>query len=470
MFFQYSKYQKKIILNDPNDKNKAIIFINPHSYVFLYKDFKYFQSVKNSSKIFIDGIGIYIIPFIANFFNKKSKYQRITGWDFFHYVVRDSYKKTFLFVGSTKEGLKKIKSVISIQNPSCKILSIPAPFVKKDFTKKEVEIMFSNLNYKKKIDYCFVGVGSPKQEKLAQLISTEMIKTNLVDIGCIASIGAVFDYYKNKPSPLFFLSRKFGLEWLYRMFKTPSIWKRTAVSLPVFIFLFIFHSYRSSIKYFKLNLTMNFNKIIQTKESFILSALNLAFFSFLFNSEIKPNKYYCLWPDGVFSFLFLKKKFKKIPGSYLISNLKIPKKISKFHVIGKLSEKNKYFLEEKYKLAIKHTQLPFGSVKKIIKKVPKIYPNELVLITLPTPKQEVIASYISSRSRVFKIICIGGGLGIASKEEQPCPKFLENLYLEFLWRLKYETRRRITRLFKTFINAMIAFSCFFHLRIDLNEK
>ena len=49
----------------------------------------------------------------------------------------------------------------------------------------------------------------------------------------------------------------------------------------------------------------------------------------------------------------------------------------------------------------------------------------------------------------YKIICIGGSIAIASGEEKPVPKFLQNY--EFLWRLKNDFFRRSFRLLKVFI-------------------
>ena len=74
--------------------------------------------------------------------------------------------------------------------------------------------------------------------------------------------------------------------------------------------------------------------------------------------------------------------------------------------------------------------------------------NDLIFITLPTPKQEIIAHYISKKLKYFKIICIGGSIAIASGEEKVVPKILSNF--EFVWRLRYETLRRTKRLLTTF--------------------
>ena len=76
--------------------------------------------------------------------------------------------------------------------------------------------------------------------------------------------------------------------------------------------------------------------------------------------------------------------------------------------------------------------------------------NELTLITLPTPKQEIIAEYLKNKNKEFHIICIGGGLKMACGEEKPPPKSLENYGLETIWRLRTETLRRIKRLLISF--------------------
>jgi UDP-N-acetyl-D-mannosaminuronic acid transferase (WecB/TagA/CpsF family) len=107
------------------------------------------------------------------------------------------------------------------------------------------------------------------------------------------------------------------------------------------------------------------------------------------------------------------------------------------------------YLKKKFKIEILHIKLPYGDIKKIIEKINyKINKNEIILITLPTPKQEQIADYLTFKNRNYKIICIGGSINIASGHEKAVPNML---YLfEFIWRLRYETFRRLKRLFVTF--------------------
>ena len=97
------------------------------------------------------------------------------------------------------------------------------------------------------------------------------------------------------------------------------------------------------------------------KKNFILSGLNLAFLGHYVSKELDIYKNMYHWPDGLFKFLFFKKKYKKIPGRDLVEHLEIPEYIDSIHVLGVLTEKGKIYLSQKFKKEIKHTDLPFGA-------------------------------------------------------------------------------------------------------------
>ena len=75
---------------------------------------------------------------------------------------------------------------------------------------------------------------------------------------------------------------------------------------------------------------------------------------------------------------------------------------------------------------------------------------------MPTPKQEHLAELIAKHNKFFKILCIGGALEMASGEDMPVPDYLDNFGLEFLWRLRKETFRRLKRLIVTAIYFLYA--------------
>jgi exopolysaccharide biosynthesis WecB/TagA/CpsF family protein len=157
-------------------------------------------------------------------------------------------------------------------------------------------------------------------------------------------------------------------------------------------------------------------------------------------------KYSLLWSDGIFS-KFINNKITKIPGFNLIKNIRLSSKFKSIHVIGNIDSKVYIFLKKKFiRRIINFSELPFGDVKKLRKNIPKIKRNSLILLTIPTPKQEIVADAIIKKNSFGKIICIGGGLKIASGSEKKCPNFLYKLGLEFLWRLNTDTKRRVRRL------------------------
>ena len=131
--------------------------------------------------------------------------------------------------------------------------------------------------------------------------------------------------------------------------------------------------------------------------------------------------------------------------------MKLPAYIKKIHVLGVLGQKSKLYLEQKHNVEVFATELPFAPAHEIIKYIPKQFDeNTLVLITLPTPKQEIIAEAIAAKQNNYKIICIGASLAMCSGEEKIVPEILDKFSLEFAWRLRSDTKRRLTRLIQTF--------------------
>ena len=190
-------------------------------------------------------------------------------------------------------------------------------------------------------------------------------------------------------------------------------------------------------------------KSLDLKKNFVLSALNLAFLGSYSKGDISSYNELINWPDGIFV-KFFDKKLRKIPGREIVKKLLIPKYINKITVFGNLSKKSELFLKKIYKKRINNIVLPFGDVNKITRNLNyKIRKDELIFITLPTPKQEQLAQYLKKKNLYFKIICIGGSINIASGEEKEVPKYIS--WLEFLWRLRFDTFRRISRLTVTFV-------------------
>jgi glycosyltransferase involved in cell wall biosynthesis len=195
-------------------------------------------------------------------------------------------------------------------------------------------------------------------------------------------------------------------------------------------------------------------KKLDFNKNFIYSGMNLAFLGSYASKKFKKNKYLVNWPDGIYS-----KKIScldiKIPGREILKSIKIPKIIKKITVMGNLSNNSYNFLKKLFNKKIINIKLPYGNINSIKKSIYnyKISNHELIFLTIPTPKQEMLASSLAKKNKHFKIICIGGSIGIASGDEKEVPKILYKF--EFIWRLRYETLRRITRIITNYCQYLI---------------
>ena len=68
--FQFKKFKKNIDILNIREKRK-VVFMNPHSYVLIFKDKNFFNAIKNCTDIYIDGTGIYNLIKLKFFFFKK---------------------------------------------------------------------------------------------------------------------------------------------------------------------------------------------------------------------------------------------------------------------------------------------------------------------------------------------------------------------------------------------------------------
>jgi N-acetylglucosaminyldiphosphoundecaprenol N-acetyl-beta-D-mannosaminyltransferase len=412
---------------------EIINFINPHSYITSLKDHIFYKSILNTNLNLIDGIGIYLY---LKLFRKLTIVNRITGYDLFEILIKKNLK--FFFLGGdyrTSQLIKKKFKKKKIQTYS--------PSFSENFSYKENKIIVKKIN-KFKPHILFVGMTAPKQEKWSY--------NNRHKLHCnyIINIGAVFDYLVGKYYRAPKIFRIIGLEWTFRLVQNPILWRRT-VSMLLYIFYISFFKEQKSFFFSIIDSVEKLTDMINKKKSFVLSAFNLAFFSNIYSKKIKFTKTKILWPDGIFC-KFFNNKIKKIPGYVLIDNIKLNSKFKSIHVIGNLNSKCSIFLKRKFKKKIIFSKLPFANAEELFMAIPEVKKNSLVLLTLPTPKQEIISHEIIKKYPYSKIICIGGGLNIASGAEKKCPKFIYNIGLEFIWRLNTDTKRRFIRLLGDVLN------------------
>ena len=194
----------------------------------------------------------------------------------------------------------------------------------------------------------------------------------------------------------------------------------------------------------------NFNLIgdfknIPFKKNFILSAMNLAYMGYYSAKKIYTHKNLYHWVDGIWAEEYA--NLKKRPGRELIRGLIIPKEIKTIHIIGNVSQKSIKYLIKRTEKKVINKKLPYAHID-VLKKIKiKLPTKSLTFITLPTPKQEQLAYNLTKTNKEYKIICIGASIAIASGEEKQVPKIIKKM--EYLWRLRSDTVRRLLRILET---------------------
>jgi exopolysaccharide biosynthesis WecB/TagA/CpsF family protein len=194
------------------------------------------------------------------------------------------------------------------------------------------------------------------------------------------------------------------------------------------------------------------NQILEKKGK-VISALNLAYIAYNYKYNLRQHNH-VYWPDGIFS-TYATNKIKEPSRVYftkLITHLNKDNKY-KLHIFGNIPDTTHHWLNKKLSTSYIHHKLPYGNIKKIIKSVNglKLKKNKIIILTLPTPKQEQLANFFSKKFPANNLICIGGGLNILSGYEEKAPKFFYDLNLEWLWRLKFDSYRRFKRLLESVI-------------------
>ena len=192
--------------------------------------------------------------------------------------------------------------------------------------------------------------------------------------------------------------------------------------------------------------------IFQKYKGNIFSALNLAFISYDYKYKIRTHRY-IFWPDGVFSSIIIDKK--KIPGREIfikiLNKLNYSKKNKKIIILGNLPKVSKKWLEKNLVKKYRHYSLPYDNAQKIYYKIrlKRLINNSIIILTLPTPKQELLANLIIKDYPECNILCIGGSINMLSGYEKRAPNFFYKFNLEWLWRLRFDTKRRMLRLIES---------------------
>lgn len=214
-------------LKAKNRRNFVFNTINPHSYAIAKKDLKFQNALLQSDSLLPDGVGIVWAARILG----NQRLRRFTGSDLHIELLNylNQIGGRVFYLGSSDSTLEKIQQKLRGEYPRIQMDFYSPPF-KNEFTQEDNDEILRRI-WLSSPHVVFVGMTAPKQEKWV------FENHEQIDVQYIASIGAVFDFYSGniKRSGKFW--QILGLEWLPRLIQEPKrLWKRTFVSLPIFLF------------------------------------------------------------------------------------------------------------------------------------------------------------------------------------------------------------------------------------------
>ena len=188
----------------------------------------------------------------------------------------------------------------------------------------------------------------------------------------------------------------------------------------------------------------------------ILSALNLFMLGFLEEYPQFPRHAH-FWCDGILGAFFMRVKGKptsKFAGVFLLRKLISYHRGDNVSVFGSMTDSARSLLDAHSLAVIEHYAL-LEVTNHDLEKGNYEISTGIVFITLPSPKQEILALNLIEKYPHLKVYCIGGALNMLACPDLDCPAILRVLGFEFLFRLRTDTKRRLIRLFQSMLKALL---------------
>ena len=199
-----------------------VVTINPEMIALADKNDEFAEVLKNADLVIPDGVGIKIALKI-----KGIKQEQIPGIEFSKKIMTLCAEKgeKIALIGAKEEILQKACANLKQEIPNLNI-----SYSRNGYFGDEDERAIVEELKQCAPKLVLAALGIPKQEVFIRKYINEF--PNTIFIG----VGGSFDVWSGevKRAPLLF--RKVGCEWLWRLIKTPSRFKRMFPTLPLFLF------------------------------------------------------------------------------------------------------------------------------------------------------------------------------------------------------------------------------------------
>jgi len=218
------KLLDKTLDGDHHDSTFHVATANPEFVMMARKNRQFRRILKESSLVTPDGIGVVLA---SRLFGTPLP-ERVAGYDTLHALLslrNDFGKKTKIYcVGAKQEVIELAVENLRHMYSEVEIVGFRNGYFKSG--SQEEKTLVEDISSKSP-DLVLVGLGAPRQEEFIYTYKNEL--SAKVSIGVGGSFDVVSGIVKRAP----LIVQKLYLEWLWRIIKQPSRWRRQ-LSLPLF--------------------------------------------------------------------------------------------------------------------------------------------------------------------------------------------------------------------------------------------
>lgn len=210
---------KKLEKSVKEQQKTFVVTANPEIVMYANQESEYHSIVQSADYVIADGIGVIIGSKILG----TPLPERIAGYDLLVELLKTGSEKGWsaYFLGAKKEVIDKAVENIKSAYPGLHVTGWHDGYFK-----ESSEI--TNEIRAKQPDLIFAALGFPRQEKWIFEHIREFEK------GIFMGVGGSFDVLAGTVKRAPVIWQKMNLEWLYRLIKQPSRWKRM-LALPLFM-------------------------------------------------------------------------------------------------------------------------------------------------------------------------------------------------------------------------------------------
>lgn len=202
-------------------KKKAfIVTANPEIVMKAQRDQDYKDTLQSADFIIPDGVGIMLGAKML----KRPLIERIAGFDLMTELLAVANKDCLnvFFLGSKDNVIQMMIRNVKQEYPNVRIGGYHHGYF--DGNDPHITDMVKKANS----DLVFVAMGFPRQERWIQK------NVNVFEKGIFIGVGGSFDVLAGVVKRAPTIWRSWKIEWLYRLCKQPSRWKRMTC-LPFFV-------------------------------------------------------------------------------------------------------------------------------------------------------------------------------------------------------------------------------------------